>query len=106
MEEYKAKECNFTNVQISENGLTVTYSDGQRSRWPETNKQIISKTQGTITYFCNTDETKSQYYLSKVGNALAQAIFKATGVRVPKRVFIILFIYLSMLFYTYKDIYF
>ncbi|RHZ50013.1 hypothetical protein Glove_508g76 [Diversispora epigaea] len=86
MEEHNKREYNFTNVTITELGLTVTYTDGDSSRWPKKNKPTNYKANEPITYYCNAEETKLEFYLSKLGSALAQAILETTGVRVPKPV--------------------
>ncbi|CAG8432786.1 519_t:CDS:2 [Diversispora eburnea] len=80
MAECNNRKYNFTNVTITERGLTVTYTDGNSSRWPKENKPANYKANEPITYYCSADETRLEFYLSKLGGALAQAILEVTAV--------------------------
>ncbi|RHZ55269.1 hypothetical protein Glove_417g58 [Diversispora epigaea] len=76
---------NFVNVIILDDGFTVTRSDANPSMWPDTTPDINSE--GVRVYYrpVNSSEAKGQHYLTKLGEALANALCKATpNLRIPK----------------------
>lgn len=76
----------FINVAISDDGLAVTNSDADVSTWPNTTQD--NNLDGERIYYrpVNYDEPKSQHYLTKLGEALANALCETVrGIRIPKR---------------------
>ncbi|CAG8454551.1 10542_t:CDS:2 [Acaulospora morrowiae] len=85
---YKERGLNLTNVLVSEEGLTVTYSDGHPSRWPSKITPVPDPETGDVIYYrpISQNEQKTELYLSKVGQALAKALKETQDIEVPKSV--------------------
>ncbi|CAG8511999.1 10410_t:CDS:2 [Acaulospora colombiana] len=84
---YRERGLNFTNVIISDQGLTVTYSDGHPSRWPSKTRPVPDPENGDVIYYrpIASEESKTDLYLVKAGGALAKAIEETSSLTVPKR---------------------
>lgn len=74
---------NFVNVEISEAGLEVTYSDGDPKHHPSV--EIVVDPSGTKSYYRMVDKNEQKFslYVGKLGDALAKALVKS-GLFVPK----------------------
>ncbi|CAG8767680.1 994_t:CDS:2, partial [Acaulospora morrowiae] len=71
---------NFVNVIVSDDGLTVTDTDGDASRWPDTTR--IPNPSGETIYY-HPIESKIELYLTKLGESLANAL-RGSGAEVTK----------------------
>ncbi|CAG8818273.1 2782_t:CDS:2 [Gigaspora margarita] len=76
---------NFVNVKVTETGLTVTYSDGNKLNHPDINLKF-DETGAKFSYkIIAKDEQKAILYATKLGNALGNAL-EAQEIKVPKAV--------------------
>ncbi|CAG8466864.1 15822_t:CDS:2 [Acaulospora colombiana] len=73
---------NFVNVTVSDDGLTVTNTDGDASRWPNIT-QVLNPS-GELVYFRSGDN-KRVLYLTKLGESLAK-VLRRSGIDVTKPV--------------------
>ncbi|CAG8597333.1 7421_t:CDS:2, partial [Scutellospora calospora] len=73
---------NIVNVKVTEAGLTVTYSDGNKLNHPDTNPKTNEK--GAIFSYktVGKDEHKTTLYAVKLGNVLGKAL-EVQGINVP-----------------------
>ncbi|CAG8741006.1 12061_t:CDS:2, partial [Cetraspora pellucida] len=78
-------DMNFVNVKVTEAGLTVTYSDANKSNHPDTNPRSDEK--GAIFSYriIAKDENKTILYGTKLGSALGSAL-EQQGFKVPKAI--------------------
>ncbi|CAG8702727.1 7458_t:CDS:2, partial [Dentiscutata heterogama] len=69
----------------TETGLTVTYSDGNKSNHPDTNQKPYEN--GAIFFYkiVAKDEHKATLYAAKLGNTLGNAL-EAQGIKVPNAI--------------------
>ncbi|CAG8638231.1 17119_t:CDS:2, partial [Dentiscutata erythropus] len=76
---------NFVNFKVTEAGLTVTYSDGNKSNHPDTNQKPDEN--GAVFFYklVAKDEHKATLYATKLGNALGSAL-EAQGIKVPNAI--------------------
>ncbi|CAG8687089.1 16945_t:CDS:2 [Acaulospora colombiana] len=76
---------NFINVEVNEEGLTVTYSDGNPKNYPDVT--TVLDTSGTKSHYrlVGENESKFELYISKLSDYLGKALVKS-GIIVPKAV--------------------
>ncbi|CAG8459995.1 16432_t:CDS:2 [Acaulospora morrowiae] len=76
---------NFINVEVTEEGLAVTYSDGSPDNYPDVT--TVLDTSGTKSHYRTVGENESKFelYLTKLGDCLGKALVK-NDIIVPKAV--------------------